>query len=367
MNAPLTKWYEESLALVPKMYRDEIKCYLDPIVKHCKAKTRSRYWMWLRQQLAKTEDSLEFAEWMRESSLPVERDTPFHYELDVTGDLALIDLGGNPARIWRLPAKDLVWAKSIFPFHVHIIPPLESPEFTELRSMRAKLRSRRLGDNERRTLEQRVKGLSAKISMGDVTKMPERYGLYKTIGGKEVSVARLYLRADIGEDVDALDGNMLNFGNVSSATIIRPLYRDGIALTPGIVDPENPERYISAEEVPNLYLTASSHNPRHMRTVPTEEFDKAIPQQKFEAGFLPVLYRDGGPLSPTAVDEHGELTPVETGERTPGNEDLGARVGVYGGVQDAGGFRPLSKKEAAELGLKGLETPIFDQNEPAEL
>lgn len=375
MNALLQKWYEQSLALVPEMYRAEIREYLDPTVKHCRAKTRARYWQWLRQQIAKMsqEEAEFFFEYLKESYLPVDRGTPFEYEVSADGELLLIDVPHKINRtkqttvhVWKLPLKDLDWAKSIFPFHIRTIPPLDSPEILAARALKAKLRGRRLGFKERYDFESALTQVKAKIAEGDVTAMPVRYGVYKNVGGKEVSVARMYLRADIGEDVDALDGDLLNYGTVYTERITRPIFYDGAAVVPGISNPANPVRVERGDRIPNLYIIQGSANPRHLRTMPSEEPDLTVPQQKFEKSILQASYGlDGDPLLPVAADHDGEVIRVDNsdGVPTPGNADLGARTGVRGSVQDAGRFKPLSVNEAKELGLQGLETPIIEELE----
>ena len=346
--------------------REDLKRYLDPLVKHCRAKTRARYWQWLRQQIAKlSQDDAEFYfEYMKESYLPVDRGTPFDYEVSANGELVLIDVPQKINRtkqttvhVWKLPVKDLDWAKSIFPFHIRTIPPLDSPEILAARALKAKLRGRRLGFKERYDFESALTRVKTKIAEGDVTPMPVRYGVYKNVGGKEVSVARMYLRADIGEDVDALDGDLLNYGTTSTERITSPIFYDGAAVVPGVSNPANPVRVERGDQIPNLYVVQGSANPRHFRTVPSEEPDLSVPQQKFEKSVLRANYGlDGNPLSPVAVDHEGEVIRVDNsdGVPTPGNADLG---------RDAGKFKPLSVNEAAELGLQGFETPIIKERE----
>lgn len=358
MNTPLTKWYEQSLALVPKHYRQELREYLDPLVKHCRAKTRARYWMWLRQQLAKNQDLAEFYfEYLKESSLPIEYEEDL-FQYEIRGDTAFIDLGND--RIWKVPADDLIWAKAIFPINVREVPPLEPPEKAELRNTKARLKQNRLGFNERHQLEKRRDVLEGKIKSGDITTMPRRFGIFKKIDGEYVSVARLYIRAGRNETVDALDGDLLNYGLVPTASVTQPIYFNNTAIVPGIANPQNPVRVDGDGCVPNLYIVQSAGNPYTTR----HEV-----QEKFERKMLPAKYGDDGSLLTTvAMDSDGEMVQVE-GTPVAANADLSKRTGVYGKVQDAGWFKPLSVDEAAEIGLSGLETPEYpkESEKTAEL
>jgi len=364
MRADLKKWYDQSLALVPEVYREEVAEYLAPLVPHCRAKSRPRYWMWLRQQLAKDKEIAEFYfEYLRESDLPVEQDAPFLYE--VNADVALIDLG---VCVWKLPLKDLTWAKSIWPVYVRELPPLESPELAEARSLKARMKNCRLGFNERRLFEKAFDEVTALIAAGDIRKMPHRHGVFKKVDGVEISVARLYLRCDVNEDVEALDGDPTNFGNVPASTIAQPIYHDGVAILPGIADPMNPVRVTPNGAVPNLYIVQEcSDNLRYIRTVPSEEPDVTVPQQEFEKKFLQVkVDSEGQMLHPHAADMDGELI-LATSKTTPSNFDLCHNTGVEGGkIEDCGRFKPLSVNEAAELGLTGFETQKPEEIEPDE-
>jgi hypothetical protein len=304
--------------------------------------------MWLRQQLAKDKEIAEFYfEYLRESDLPVEQDAPFLYE--VNADVALIDLG---VCVWKLPLKDLTWAKSIWPVYVRELPPLESPELAEARSLKTRMKSCRLGFNERRLFEKAFDEVTALIAAGDIREMPHRHGVFKKVDGVEVSVARLYLRADINEEVDALDGDPTNFGFVPASTIAQPIYHDGVAILPGIADPMNPVRVNPGEPVSNLYVVQSTDNlSTYRRTA----------QKKGEEYANQYSYRKDGSVSSnkafdSQVNEDGvvEQVWVDTGIRNPGNSDLGKRTGVCGTVQDCGSFKPLSRPEAVELGLVGL-------------
>lgn len=346
MNAPLTKWYDESLVLVPEHYRDEVKDHLDPLVRHCRAKTKARYWMWLRQQIAKMPrgDAEFYFEYLKESYLPIEyEDVLFQYE--IYGDTAFIDLGNN--RIWKVPADDLTWAKAIFPITVREVPPLESPELAEVRSLKARLRSCRLGVNERAAFRQTLNELEGQIEAGDIRKMPKRYGIFKKVDGEYVSVARLYLRAHRNETVDALDGDLLNYGKVPTASVTQPIYFNGAAIVPGVANPQNPVRVEGDGFVSNLYIVQSADNPYTTR--------KEV-QEKFEKAMLPAKYgTDGSLLGTTAMDSDGETVKIETGVPMAVNADLG---------KGAGWFKPLSVEEASELGLKGWETPVVDIKDP---
>ena len=362
-------WLDEAIALLPIVltpgvdYRQEARELLTPLVKRSKSNSKKAFWQFLRLQILKleTEDAVWLLEHMKESKVPPETDAPFNYE--VNGDLALIDLG---VCVWKVPTKDLIWAKAMFPVYVRELPPLESPELAEARSLKARLLGCRLGFNERRAFQKTFDELEAQIASGDIRKMPHRYGVFKKVDGQEVPVARLFLRADIVEEVEALDGDLTNFGFVPASTVARPIYHDGVAVVPGSADPKNPIRVTSNGLVPNLYVVQEcSVNPRHLRTVPSEKFDETVPQEEFERNFLPIkLDSNGQPLHPYATGTDGELI-LATNKKTPSNADLGT-TGCFGQVVDAGRFKPLSVSEANELGLQGWETQIHVVGEQSE-
>jgi hypothetical protein len=370
VNAPLQRWYEQSLTLVPEISdielrhfakiakrplsgasrnREDLKRYLDPLVKRCRAKTRARYWMWLRQQIAKmgSDDAEFYFQYLKESYLPVECDAPFQFELSLDGNTALILVEHNKkSYVWRLPVRDLDWAKSIHPVHIRRVLPLESPEVADARNLRTRLRGRGLGFAERRDIKRALANLEEKIKLGGVTTMPERFGVFKAIDQKEVSVARLYLRANVDEDVDFLDGNPLNFCPVPSTTISRPVYFVDTAVIPGVADPLNPVRTFQTGVVSNLYIIQSGDNPHASHAVRQEKFEK----------MLPAMFDDRGEMLGTrAVDHDGEQVAVHTGTSMPINRAFGS---------DAGTFKPLGDAEAAAFGLKGLETTEEVEKEP---
>jgi hypothetical protein len=351
-------WLDEAISLVPAVlspdidYRGEVRGYLTPLLKRNRSNSKKAFWQWLRLQLAKSADMALYLEDMQEHKVRPELDVPFNYE--VNGDIALIDLG---ICIWKIPVRDLTWAKAMFPVYVRELPPLESPELAEVRSLKARLRGCRLGFNERRAFQKTFDELEAQIAAGDVRKMPHRHGIFKKVDNQEISVARLYLRADIAEEVEALDGDLTNYGFVPASTIARPIYHDGVAIIPGIANPQSPIRVTLNGRVPNLYAVQSAANPSPSR-------EKV--QTEFEEKFLPIkLDSNGQPLHTHATDTHGELI-LATNKKTPSNADLGARVGTNGKIDDAGWFKPLSTTESHELGLIGWETQLHDVGEQSE-
>jgi hypothetical protein len=355
------QWFDEAIALLPTVltpnvdYRQEARELLTPLVKRNKSNSKKAFWQFLRLQILKlkTDDAVWLLEHMQEHRVPLETDAPFNYE--VNGDLALIDL---QTCVWKIPVKDLTWAKAFWPVYVKELPPLESPELAEARSLKARLRSCRLGFNERRVFEKNLEELEAQIAAGDIRKMPHRHGIFKKVDGQEVHVARLYLRADTLEEVEALDGDLTNFGLVPASTIARPYYRDGVAMLPGIADLKNPVRVTSNGMVSNLFIVQSAANPSPSREKIQTEFEEKVLQVKVDS--------DEQTLHPHAVDTDGEIIPA-TNKTTPSNADLGTCVGVEGGkIEDAGRFKPLSVNEAIDLGLQGFETQVPEEIEPSE-
>lgn len=279
MRADHQRWLDEAIALLPVVltpdvdYRREAREYLTPLMKRCKSNSKKTFWQFIRLQLLKTDDAIWFLEHIQEHKVPPESDVPFNYE--VNGDLALIDLH---TCVWKIPVRDLTWAKAMFPVYVRELPPLESPELTEARSLKARLRSCRLGYNERSAFQKTFNELEAQIAAGDIRKMPKRHGIFKKVEGQEVSVARLYLRADTGEEVEALDGDLTNYGFVPASTVAQPIYHGGVAIIPGIADPKNPIRVTPNGMVPNLFITQSAANPRPERAIKQAKFEWSIPQ-----------------------------------------------------------------------------------------
>ena len=306
MSPDLQRWFDEALLLVPEgtpeyPYRADADAYLRPLLKRCRSNSKKTFWQWLRLTLAKNEDSSVFLDWMWESRVSPETDAPFHYEIN--GDIALIDLG---TCVWKIPSKDLTWAKAICPVYTRELPPLELAEKAEIRAMKTRLRSCTLGYNERREWQRALVDLESQVDAGYIQPMPTRHGIFKRVDGQEVPVARLYLRADVNEEVDFADGDPTNFGLVPARSIARPFFQDGVALVPGIADPRNPERVEGERLVPNLYVVQGSNNPHARRNVSQEGFEQDVeeyanrPEQPGNKGIADTNGEFPVPAKPTA-------------------------------------------------------------------
>ena len=128
MNAQHNKWLDESLDLCPEIVRPEAREYLQPLLRRCHAKSKKTFWQWLRIQLARTEDSATFLEWMQESRCPLEVKTSSTgseggFQYFINGDIALISVGDaeHPA-VWQIPLADLEWALSLYPVTLKKLP-----------------------------------------------------------------------------------------------------------------------------------------------------------------------------------------------------------------------------------------------------
>ena len=113
------KWLQEALDQIPhdlvdctgEKHRDILAEYLSSQVKRCRAKSKSRFWIWLRLALAKTEDTSKYLMWVRESRCPLEvKSLKGGFQFTVNGDVALISVGDadHPA-VWRVPLNHLEW------------------------------------------------------------------------------------------------------------------------------------------------------------------------------------------------------------------------------------------------------------------
>ena len=232
--------------------------------------------------------------------------------------------------IWKVPAKDSEFVKNVLPAFAKRLEDLEFPEAAELRKLQKRLakNSWRLNPQQRADLDKEIEAVKARLERAKSREPIPRYGIYKTLNGRDVGVHRLYLRCHDDEKVSAFDGDLTNFCDVP----IRYEVQRNFGLT------ERQQKAVApiyAEStVRNLYIVSSGDNPSHRRI-----------QSDFERDNL-VLSAD----------------PENVGRPVQPNADLGARTGTPYGIQDAGKYR---KPTAAEIEAGGMDS-IAHLDRPAK-
>src|ERR1700722_5084868 len=98
MTCQKTRWFRQAVNLLPDhpMYRRDFVERMTPLLKRCRAQSRSRFMAWLRMRLAEmpTEDAVFFLERIQESRLPpevVKRKNQFPVEEH--GDVSFLHVG----------------------------------------------------------------------------------------------------------------------------------------------------------------------------------------------------------------------------------------------------------------------------------
>lgn len=331
MNAQHNKWLDESLDLCPEIVRPEAREYLQPLLRRCHAKSKKTFWQWLRIQLARTEDSATFLEWMQESRCPLEVKTSSTgseggFQYFINGDIALISVGDaeHPA-VWQIPLADLEWALSLYPVTLKKLPALESPERREIRRLKRQLRTRMpfLTPGQRSVFEQSIKELEAAQGRA-YTPLP-RYQLLKSIAGRETPVHRMYLNAQRNDEISAVDGDFLNFATTRVLVTVAPVSTEGVAIAKGS---QPPTTYSADVVVPNLQIVND---------------DDA--QKEFESSALQVKLTPQGDIKISLKIQ-------------PNSKWL---AGVDGHVADCGPSAPVSWDEAKDAGLSGFEARGLDE------
>jgi hypothetical protein len=234
------------------------------------------------------------------------------------GDTLLISVG--PA-VWKVPAKDEQFVKDTLPVFHKRLPDLELPEAAEVHQLQKSLRANhwKLKPTDREAHERKIEDAKSRLERAKSREPIPRYGIYKTLSGRDVGVHRLYLSCDDDEKVSAFDGDLTNFCDVPIRYEVQRNFglteRQQKALAP-----------IYAEStVRNLYIVSSGNNPSHWRM-----------QGDFE--------RDGIVLS----------DPDNAGRPIQANADLGTRVGTPHGVQDAGKYRQPTAQEIEDGGMDSI-------------
>jgi hypothetical protein len=330
-------WLDEALSLIPNdVIRAEAVRDFQPRLKRCNARTKSRFWNWLRLQCAKTEYDSLLLEWCRESKCAPEVVKPtqgFEYSISADGSTALVDVHDDENNaVWRVPIERLDWALSLCPVSLKKIPATESPLAKTVRQLQRQLA--RNGWQMTREQKQQVKERLTDVQLAQLRESSEgntRFMLVKYIGGEQLLVHRLFCDAGRDDVIDAVDGDFLNFGITKIKITVEAVGDNGLRVRKG----SSPLSETSEVLVPNLQIVNSS----------TEQgkFEQAFLQQKFNSWDEP----DESPL---------KVLPNSTWA-----------TGFYGRVEDAGGHRPVMMREAVEMGIQhDLEVESGDAGDSNE-
>jgi hypothetical protein len=269
---------------------------------------------------------------MQESRVPCEvapkKFDDFQYEVSADGTTALIPVGDDSVHgIWKIPIAQLGWAREMMPVFLKRLPDLEPVEVARQRQIRHQSRymKAKLTVEQRQSFEKELSELDEQIARR-YTPVP-RYCLMKWTERRDIPVHRLYVTSDDAADVEAIDGDYLNFCPVKVRIILGPVPdKDGIAGGRG-------ETVESIIEVSNLQIVrmAEDHRQEH--------------QTKFEDRMLQFKYSPQGDISTTPL-------------RVMPNWDLGKRTGCHGLLEgdapviiDCGKSAPATLDERRDLGL----------------
>jgi hypothetical protein len=325
VNNDQSRWLDEALDQIPAdltadsfgtTHRDIVAEYLRPLLRRCRATTRPRFWQWLRLQLAKSADLCHYLAWVREGRCPLKVktssniDTPEGFQYVVNGETALVSVGdAGTFAVWRIPVSCLEWALNLHPVSLKKLPPVESPEQAEIRRLKRRIRTRRpfLTPGQLSALEQKIERLEA-ADRRAYAPVP-RYQLVKYADGREIPVHRLYLDAGVGDEIDAVDGDFLNFTTTKVRVTVEPVVESGLTVAKGMTRPKTWSEEITVQ---NLQIT-----------------NNADAQKGFEESHLQVKTTPQGD-----IDTHLPIQPNATW-----------RAGRFGQVVDAGKFDPLTPEE----------------------
>jgi hypothetical protein len=319
------KWLNEALDQIPvelragtegTTHRQIADSYLRPLLKRCRATTRPRFWQWLRLTLSKTEETSQYLMWMRESRCPLEVKTSSMgaeggFQYVINGDVALIGVANETdSGVWRVPVERLQWALSLYPVSLRRLPALESDEARQLRLLKRKVKREMpfLTQGQREIFQRQIQGLEN--SQRQTYEPAPRFALNKYQDGQEIPVHRLYLDAQRNDEVEAVDGDFLNFTTAKIRVTAEPVTVDGLAIVKGN---RLPSAWSEEVVVPNLYILSSDQS-----------------QKDFEDSLLQAKTTAQGD-----IDTHLKIQPNATWA-----------AGCHGRIVDAGRFDPLTPGDA---------------------
>jgi hypothetical protein len=314
-------WLEEALALVPAAYHPEyVRPYLESALKRCHSNSRKAFWQWLRLALAKSPESAAYLTDMQESRLPAEvapkTFDDFKYTVSADGTTALIPVhDADVQMIWKIPIAQLGWARSIMPVFLKRLPDLEPPEVARQRQIRHQSHylKAKLSYEQLQSLEKELNDLDEQVAR--LYKPIVRYCLLKWTPKQDIPVHRLFVGVDEDSEVEAINGDFLDFTNTKVRMILEPVAdKDGIAGGRG----ETETRIV---EIPNL------------QGVPRSEEQQAM----FEKGMLQFKWTMQGDISQKPL-------------RVLPNADLGKRTwnGDTGRIEDCGKHFPSAETYSPE-------------------
>ena len=276
------RWLDEAIAQIPveltadvdgETHRHVVDSYLRPRLKRCNSKSKKTFWQWFRLQLAKSEETSKYLLWCRESKCPLEVVKPTEgFQYSVNGDVALIDVGSpeHPA-VWQVPADKLPWALSLYPARLKELPPTESPVTREIRLLRRRLAR----DSWRMTTEQKD-SIIRQLNDLELVRLREyaptpRFFLTKSVDGVDVPVHRIYVDAGTFDEVDAIDGDYLNFTTTTVRVTVELVSSGGLAVRKGDKPP------VTVEEM-------TVHNLRVINSVTKQhDFEDTMTQYREQA------------------------------------------------------------------------------------
>jgi hypothetical protein len=275
------EWLTEAIALCPEIVRPEADETLRPLVRRCNAKSKSRFWTWLRLTCAKSEDTVGFLAWMRESRCPLEiTKAKDGFQYVISGNVALIDVG-EPSRpaVWQIPVERLEWALSLHPVRLRELPPTESSATREIRLLRRRL----VRDGWCMTPQQKDY-IIHQLNDAELRKVREyppapRFFLTKSVDGVETAVHRLYLDAGRDDEVEARNGNYLDFTDVKVTVTVEAAADNGVGVRRGNRPLSETQQFIA----PNLYIVDSpveqeifENTMLQVRTTPRGDIDQLL-------------------------------------------------------------------------------------------
>jgi hypothetical protein len=259
------QWLEKAIERIPALsYRDDAIGELRKHVKRCHARSVQRFYQWLRTTLAKVSYPQLLSYFKPEDDpkpeAPVGQSEPFSFISN--GGLALIDVD---KAIWKIPIVRLDFARSVWPVYVKQLPALEHPERRKIRDLKEQLKTQ----SWKWLPAMRTQAEAEIVKWEDMLQRAEdrnpiaRYGIFKSINGRETGVHRLYMNAGTNEDVAAANGDLTDFGTVKMRVTVEPMFFVDTAVIPGNADPQCPQRIEQDVEVPNLYLIQSGDDNPH--------------------------------------------------------------------------------------------------------
>jgi len=242
------RWLDEIVALVPFESRDEVNTYLSSKLPRCHARSRKAFLTWVRLTLARNAELSGFLCFIQERFLPLETVSPSieGFKYIANGNVALIDVGDEkrPA-VWRVPVERLDWALSMYPVHVCELPPLEHPNAIAIRQKKREYEQYR-SSQERKLLLDSIRELEDEMNR-DYPPVP-RYELRKYVDGRDVPLHRLFVDAGEFDQIEAVDGDLLNYGT----TTVRVEYTVAVKNGFGVRRGNRPIVETVEDVVPNL-------------------------------------------------------------------------------------------------------------------